>query len=139
MRVLILQHADSEHPGVLRDFMDAAGCVWDVAHLDRGDAIPALHPYDRMLVLGGPQDVWQHEEFPWLKDECAAIRRFVLELRRPFLGICLGHQLLAEALGGRVQSAAVAEVGVMNVEISQAGQADALFGQLENPLAVLQW
>ena len=139
MRVLVFQHADSEHPGVLRGFMDEDGHAWEVAHLDRGDAIPALDPFDGLLVMGGPQDVWQRWEFPWLVDECAAIRRFVLDLRRPFLGVCLGHQLLAEALGGRVGPGETAEVGVMTVEHTDAARTDPLFRELENPLPVLQW
>lgn len=138
VRILVIQHADSEHPGVLRGFMDDDGYARKVVHLDRGDSIPALDPYDGMLVMGGPQDVWQRKEHPWLVDECAAIRNFVGELRRPFLGICLGHQLLAEALGGRVEPG-VAEVGVMAVEHTQAARDDPMFRNLEDPLPVLQW
>ena len=138
MKILVFQHADSEHPGVLRGFMDDDGLSWEVVHLDRGDSIPALEPFDGMLVMGGPQDVWQRSEHPWLLDECAAIRRFVLDLHRPFLGVCLGHQLLAEALGGRVEPG-VAEVGVMDVQHTEAARADPMFRNLEDPLPVLQW
>ena len=52
-----------------------------------------------------PQNVWQEDRYPWLRDEKDAIRRFVVDMRRPFFGICLGHQLLADALGGSVQPA----------------------------------
>ncbi len=139
MKVLVFQHADSEHPGVLREFMSGDGHEWDVVHLDRGDAIPALEPYDALLVMGGPQDVWQRSEFPWLAEECGAIRQFVVELNRPFLGICLGHQLLAEALGGRVEPGGAAEVGVMSVQHANGAAADRVFRELEDPLPVLQW
>ncbi len=139
MRILVLQHADSEHPGVLRGFMDDGGHVWEVAHLDRGDAVGEVDDYDSLLVMGGPQDVWQHAEHPWLIEEVAAIRRFVVELRRPFLGVCLGHQLLAAAIGGRVRTAAVAEVGLMTVDHAPHARSDPLFARLENPLPVLQW
>lgn len=139
MRILVLQHADSEHPGVLRGFMEEDGHDWQVAHLDRGDAVPDVVPYDAMLVMGGPQDVWQRAQYPWLVQETAAIRRFAVDLCRPFLGVCLGHQLLAAAIGGRVGRAAVAEVGVMTVDHTLAAGADPLFADLENPLPVLQW
>ena len=54
--------------------------------------------------MGGAQDVWQEAEHPWLRSEKQAIRKAVLEYQMPYLGICLGHQLLAAALGGEVQT-----------------------------------
>ena len=70
--------------------------------------------------------------------EKAAIRRFVTELQRPFLGICLGHQLLADALGGTV-APGTSEVGVMTIAQTPAGRADALLSGLPDPMTVLQW
>ena len=92
-----------------------------------------------MLVMGGPQDVWQESEHAWLVEEKAAIRRFVMEMQRPFLGVCLGHQLLASALGGSVAIAETPEVGVMEVELTSAGRADPLFRGMSSPMTVLQW
>jgi GMP synthase-like glutamine amidotransferase len=139
MRVLVLQHAVVEHPGVLRDYFRTDGIVWDTVELDEGERIPPLDPYDMMLVMGGPQDVWQEAEHHWLVEEKAAIRTFVVEMRRPYLGICLGHQLLAEAIGGRVALAGRAEVGIVPVNMTPAGRADSLFRALSDPLTVLQW
>jgi GMP synthase-like glutamine amidotransferase len=139
MRVLVLQHVAVEHPGVLRDYFRADGIVWDTIQLDEGERIPPLDRYDMMLVMGGPQDVWQEAEHPWLVAEKSAIRTFVVQMRRPFLGICLGHQLLAEAIGGHVALADYAEVGIMPVNMTPAGRADALFRALADPLTVLQW
>ena len=138
MRVLVFQHVDVEHPGTLRDFFREDGVRWDVAHLDRGDPVPDLAPYDCMLVMGGPQDVWEEDRYPWLAPEKAAIREFVAGLERPFLGVCLGHQLLADALGGTV-APGVSEVGVMTVERTPAGRSDALLEGLPDPTTVLQW
>ena len=138
MRVLVFQHVDVEHPGTLRDFFREDGVRWDVVHFDRGDPIPDLADYDCMLVMGGPQDVWEEDRYPWLVAEKAAIRDFVSEVRRPFLGICLGHQLLADALGGRV-APGTPEVGVMTVERTPEGRADRLLRGLPDPATVLQW
>jgi GMP synthase-like glutamine amidotransferase len=139
MRILVLQHVAVEHPGIFRDFFLQDGSVTDTVELDAGDNIPTLASYDLMLVMGGPQDVWQEDAYPWLVAEKAAIRKFVVEMRRPFLGICLGHQLLAAAIGGRVAPAVRPEVGIMGVSLSEAARDDALLHGLSDPLTVLQW
>lgn len=139
MRILVLQHASVEHPGILRDFFNADGFTWHPVEIDAGEPIPDLAPYDLMLVMGGPQDVWQEDEYPWLRPEKAAIRRFVADMRRPYLGICLGHQLLASALGGTVGPAANPEVGVMTIARTPDGQHDPLMRNAPDPMRVLQW
>ena len=75
------------------------GITRDTFELDAGEKIPDLEPYDLMMVMGGPQDTWQEDQYPWLVAEKAAIRKFVVEMQRPYFGICLGHQLLAAAIG----------------------------------------
>src|SRR6185312_10665844 len=102
MKIIVLQHLDVEHPGIFRNFLRDDGLSWDTIEMDAGDAIPDLAAYDLMMVMGGPQDVWQEDIYPWLAVEKAAIRRFVVEMKKPYLGICLGHQLLASAIGGDV-------------------------------------
>lgn len=139
MKVLVLQHLAVEHPGVFRDFLREDGFTWTTVEVDEGEAIPDLEPFDVMMVMGGPQDVWQEDEYPWLKPEKAAIRRFVADMRRPYFGLCLGHQLLADALGGKVGPGASPEVGTLTISQTEEGLRDPLFAGVPNPIEVLQW
>lgn len=140
MKALVFQHVDVEHPGSFLPLWRRDGIDWTVVELDAGEQIPGdLASYDALIVMGGPQDVWQESVYPWLLAEKAAIAHFVLELRRPFLGICLGHQLLAEAIGGSVSLMHEPEVGVVDVELTEAAKSDRLFQGLSSPLKALQW
>jgi GMP synthase-like glutamine amidotransferase len=139
MKIIVLQHVRVEHPGIFREFMRSDGLDWDTIELDEGQSIPDLESYDLMMVMGGPQDVWQEAEFPWLADEKRAIRHFVGTLARPFLGVCLGHQLLADSMGGSVGLAKIPEVGILSVKQTETGRRDALLSRFPDPATVLQW
>ncbi|MEO1285776.1 MAG: type 1 glutamine amidotransferase, partial [Pseudomonadota bacterium] len=71
MHILVLQHARLEHPGVFRDFLTRDGHSWDAVELDEGESLPSLDGYDALWVMGGPMDVWQEDQHPWLRDEKA--------------------------------------------------------------------
>jgi len=139
MRLLILQHASVEHPGIFRSFLDEDGHIWDSVEPHCGDAFPSLDGYDGLWVLGGPMDVWQEDEYPWLKAEKDLIREAVETRGMSYLGLCLGHQLLAEALGGRVEKAKVPEIGVLDVQLTEAGATGVLFDGLPEKFPCLQW
>lgn len=139
MRLLVFQHIDCEHPGRLRDFLREDGIDWDAVELDQGEEIPDLSAYDALWVMGGPMDVWETDDHPWLIDEKEAIRRWVTDLKRPFLGICLGHQLLADALGGRCAPLTPPEIGVLDVGLTAAGRTDPIFANMPACQKCLQW
>jgi len=138
-RFLVFQHIDVEHPGIFRDFMREAGIEWDAIELDAGEKVPgSFDAYDALLVMGGPMDVWQEKEHPWFKPEKVAIRKWVSE-RRPYFGFCLGHQLLADAMGGKVGKAGTPEVGIHSIELTAAGKASPIFAGLPSKQECLQW
>ncbi len=139
MKLLVFQHLACEHPGIFRKFLAEGGVGWHAVKLDEGDEIPGLDAFDALWVMGGPMDVWDVDEHPWLIPEKAAIRRWVREFRRPFLGVCLGHQLLADALGGTCGPQRPAEVGICEIELTEAGRKDPLFAGMAARQQCLQW
>jgi GMP synthase-like glutamine amidotransferase len=138
-RFLVLQHIDVEHPGVFRDFMRDAGVTWDAIELDAGETVPDFDRYDAMMVMGGPMDVWQEAEHPWFVPEKQAIRRWVADERKPYFGFCLGHQLLADALGGKVGKAGTPEVGIHSIELTPEGKSSPIYAGLPQIQECLQW
>ncbi|HJN22826.1 MAG TPA: type 1 glutamine amidotransferase [Rhodospirillales bacterium] len=139
MRLLVFQHIAREHPGHLRQCLRDDGLDWNTVELDAGEAIPPLEDFDALWVMGGPMDVWDIEEHPWLIAEKRAIRYWVRELGRPYLGICLGHQLLADALGGICGPQPTPEVGILEVRLNADGRSDPIFAGMPAAQKVLQW
>ena len=139
MHLLVLQHASVETPGIFQNFLREDGHSWDAAELDEGAPLPALDGYDALWVLGGPMDVWDTDEHPWLAAEKAFIKEAVETRGLPFLGLCLGHQLLAEALGGTVGKSATPEVGILDVQLTEAGASGVFFDGLPDRFKCLQW
>jgi GMP synthase-like glutamine amidotransferase len=139
MQLLVFQHLACEHPGVFRKFLEKDGIKWFTVRLDEGDQIPDLGTFDALWVMGGPMDVWDVEENPWLVPEKSAIRHWVKDLQRPFLGVCLGHQLLADALGGTCGPQRPAEIGICEVALTGEGLRDPLFAGLPAKQKCLQW
>ena len=136
MKFLVLQHINIEHPGIFLKFMKEDNIKIDTVELDENEKIPNLDPYDAMIVMGGPMDTWQEETFPWLKPEKEAIHKFVAINKKPYLGLCLGAQLLSEAIGGKVRKMKTPEIGVLKVSIKND---KSLFRGLDKDLKVLQW
>ena len=139
MNLLVFQHIDCEHPGILRDFLKRDGITWHAVELDAGEPIPELARYDALWVMGGPMDVWDVDRHPWMIAEKRAIREWVGDLNKPFLGLCLGHQLLADALGGTCGPQNPPEIGIMEVELTEEGKSDPIFAHMPATQKCLQW
>ena len=73
-RILVFQHLRIEHPGVFRDFFKEDDFEVVTVELDEGESILELNDFDALWVMGGPQDVWEEDKYPWLVDEKAAIK-----------------------------------------------------------------
>ncbi len=138
MRLLVLQHIACEHPGVFSEVMRERGVEAVAVELDAGEPLPDWRAFDGVLAMGGPMGAGDDAEHPWLAPERELVRESV-EAGRPFLGVCLGVQLLAAALGAPVHPVERPEVGLLEVELTAEGRADPLFAGLDERLVSLQW
>ena len=140
MKIISLQHIAIEDPGTFKDFLLADGHELTTIQLDEGENIPSnLDEFDAMLCMGGPMDTFMEDEFNWLVGEKEAIGEYVLNLKKPFLGFCLGCQLLGEVLGGKVVQSNPPEIGVLDINVSDQAITDPVFNFLPNKIKALQW
>ena len=108
--------------------------------LDDGEKIPKnLNEFDAMFCMGGPMDTWMEEKYPWLVEEKKRIREFVVDLKKPFLGFCLGCQLLGEVVGGKVIKSNPAEIGMLDIDFSNSKEKDIIFSSFPKKIKALQW
>ena len=140
MKIISLQHIAIEDPGTFKDFLLADGHELTTIQLDEGENIPSnLDEFDAMLCMGGPMDTFMEDEFNWLVGEKKAIGEYVLNLKKPFLGFCLGCQLLGEILGGKVVQSNPPEIGVLDIDVSDQAITDPVFNFLPSKIKALQW
>jgi GMP synthase-like glutamine amidotransferase len=138
MRVLVFKHISCEGPGRLADFAAQNGHDLEVIDLEKGQTIPSLDVYQALVVLGGPMNVYEEDKFPYLRMENTVIQG-ALQRQLPYLGICLGGQLLAKAAGGRVTKNPRKEIGNFTVQLNADGQRDPLFQEMPSEIPVFQW
>lgn len=130
--MIVIQHEPGEGPGTLAPFLAGARLVRTFA----GDRVP--EDPDALLVLGGGMGVYDQERLPHLREEILLLRRSV-EGGFPVLGICLGSQLLAAALGGTVAKARQKEIGFYRVRLLEAAREDPLFAAAPADFVAFHW
>ena len=137
---IVLQHIKIEDPGYIKDLMIKDKVNLTTIELDEGENIPKnLNNFDAMFCMGGPMDTWMEKDYPWLIEEKKRIREFVVELKKPYLGFCLGCQLLGEVIGGQVTRSEPSEIGILDIEFIENKNKDNLFSSFPNQIKSLQW
>jgi GMP synthase (glutamine-hydrolysing) len=138
-KLLVLQHVPREPLGWLDPLLRDAGFRIRYVNFHRAPwSRPDMRRYHGLVVLGGPMNVDEVDRHPHLVTEIDVIRA-ALGLERPVLGVCLGAQLLAAALGADVRPNAVAEIGWYPLELTAEAAGDPVFSQLADRQPVFQW
>ena len=138
MNALVIKHIDCEGLGVLDEIFSRRGIDVVLAHPYRGESLPRLDGRQFLVVLGGPMGVYERDRYPFIDAEAGLVREAVAR-DVPVLGLCLGSQIVADALGGQVTKHSAKEIGAMSVTLTPDGAADPLFHGLDSPLPVFQW
>ena len=134
--VAVLRFSPTEGPAYFAEWLDRRGIAWTMVPLDAGAAAPVdPRAHAGIAMMGGPMSV--NDDEPWVAPVCNLLRDAVGQ-GVPVLGHCLGGQLLAKALGAPVTRAPVAEIGWIDVEITDAGAKTSWFGG-RNRFTTFQW
>jgi len=126
MSVLILKNIPSEGPGTIGDFLSENRIPWRVVELDR-EGVPDTRDFDTLVMMGGPMSV--NDDISYIRSEEGLVREFIAKGRR-LLGICLGAQIMAKALGARVYVGPQKEIGWYDIELTEDGIRDPLMKTL---------
>jgi GMP synthase (glutamine-hydrolysing) len=137
-KICVLQHAEPETPGILTDILAARGIELNHVRSYLAEPVPRrMDGYDGLLVMGGPMGVYEADRYPWLRDELALVEAAVAA-EKPVLGICLGSQIVAAALGAQV-SRGRREVGWLPLTLTPAASDDPLWRDVERTFTPMHW
>jgi GMP synthase (glutamine-hydrolysing) len=139
-KVYVLQHHAAENLGTISDALEGAALAWQYVRIYDGHPVPAdMKGAGGLIVMGGPMGVYQTERYPFLKDEMTLIQDAVKQ-GRPVLGICLGAQIVAAALGAKVEkNPRGKEIGWYPVKLEAAAKDDRIFKGIVETITPFHW
>jgi GMP synthase (glutamine-hydrolysing) len=138
VKALICTHHPEEGPGLLKDILRERGWEVEEVGLWQEETIPESRPFHLLILMGGPMSVNDEDLYPFLLNEKAFVRQWVVE-GKPTIGICLGAQLIADVLGGRVYKGDKEELGWYELMVTEEGQNDPFLQSFPPRFPVFQW
>ena len=138
IRILVLNHVQEVNLGSYETFFHSDKQHFKVYNFSSLKNPPLSDNFDALWVMGGPMNVWEENRYPWLVQEKLFIKNWVLNLKKPFFGICLGHQLLGEALGASVVESQSPEIGFKKIYVNRELPPNNLLRDFGQDIHVLQ-
>lgn len=147
MATLICKNVNTEGPGTIEVFLKENRIPYTIIDFSRGETVPDMEVFDTLVMLGGPMSVNESNLFPYIDREEALVREFASKGKN-ILGVCLGSQIMAKALGARVYKGDEKEIGWYDIELSEDGTTDPLMlklathpgtGDLSKKIKVFHW
>jgi len=138
MNVLIVKHVAVEGPGSIEVHLEREKVPYQILNLEGSNHFPKLDDLTHIILLGGPMNVYEEDQYPFLRQEDLFIKEAIQRGKR-ILGICLGAQLIAKALRAKVYKAPVKEIGWYDLSLTEEGRADPLFSRFPKTFSAFQW
>ena len=138
MRLHYLQHVPFEDLARIENWAEDRGHELSRTLLFDGQELPGIDEFDWLVIMGGPMNIYEEDKYPWLASE----KRFIRDAsasNKIVLGICLGGQLIADVLGGKVRRNLYKEIGWHPVKLTPEGQKSRIFGVLPNTFMAFHW
>jgi GMP synthase (glutamine-hydrolysing) len=138
MKIIILKHAFYESPDYILKIIKKKKIDYNIINLYKNEKLPDIRSFDYLIIMGGPMGVYEEEKYPWLKKEKKFIKNAIVKNKK-ILGICLGAQLLAECLGGKVFKNKYKEIGWFPVVLTQAAKHSYVFKNIPTKFVTFHW
>ncbi|HWB58822.1 MAG TPA: type 1 glutamine amidotransferase [Chthoniobacteraceae bacterium] len=138
MKIHYFQHVPFEGLGCIETWAAEKGHAVTATRFYRDEPTPAVGEIDWLIVMGGPMNIYEEADYPWLTREKQFIRE-AIRAGKVVIGICLGAQLIADVLGGPVTRSAHKEIGWFPIELTEEARKSELFGFLPPCFTVLHW
>ena len=138
MRIHYLQHVPFEDAANIAIWARVRGHAVRCTRLWAGESLPLLETFDWLVVMGGPMNIYEHDAYPWLLDEKKFIEK-AIDQGKCVLGVCLGAQLAADVLGGRVTENHHQEIGWFPVSLTREGEQSVAFEGFAPRFLAFHW
>lgn len=138
MKLHYLQHVPFENPGIILDWAEENGHTLSKTLLYENAPVPTEPDFDWLVIMGGPMNIYEHEKYPWLIEEKALIQK-AIQQQKVVIGLCLGAQLIADGIGGKVTRNPQKEIGWFTVHLHPKVQNSSLFSFMPKEMMVFEW